>query len=250
MDPDTRRLMLFAGGLAGVLICLIGASTLLNHRSDTVPVVSADPRPIRVKPDNPGGMQINGAENDVFSGGVDNGNSKLAAVAETPDPNGLKTAAAAASPPPKPSITVPAATQAATQPAIVTAPARPTVVASAAPLKPTQAAPAKPPAVTAATASASHAAVAPASGTTTAGRAAMVQLAAVGSEQAARDEWQHLAKRMPELLNGREPNVLRVERDGHTYWRLRTTGFSDATQARAFCERMRAKGGGCAVADF
>ena len=32
MDPDTRRLMLFAGGLTGLLVCLIGASSLIGHR--------------------------------------------------------------------------------------------------------------------------------------------------------------------------------------------------------------------------
>ena len=78
MDPDTRRLMLFAGGLGAVLLALIGASALVGHRSSEMPVVAADPRPIRVKPDNPGGMKIDGAENDVFSGGTDTANAKLA----------------------------------------------------------------------------------------------------------------------------------------------------------------------------
>ncbi len=78
----------------------------------------------------------------------------------------------------------------------------------------------------------------------------MVQLAALSSEQAARDEWQRMTKRMPDLLGGRQPTYSRVEHDGHTFWRLRTAGFSDLAQAKAFCERVRAKGTGCAVADF
>jgi hypothetical protein len=83
-----------------------------------------------------------------------------------------------------------------------------------------------------------------------AARQPTVQLAALGSEDAARAEWAQLAKKMPELLNGRQPTYSRTERDGRTFWRVRTTGFADVAQARSFCERVRAKNGGCSVADF
>jgi hypothetical protein len=62
MDPDTRRLALLAGGLGAVLVALIGAWTLIGSRSTEVPVITADTRPIRAKPDNPGGMKIDGRE--------------------------------------------------------------------------------------------------------------------------------------------------------------------------------------------
>jgi SPOR domain len=78
----------------------------------------------------------------------------------------------------------------------------------------------------------------------------MVQLAALTSEEAAHAEWAQLAKKMPDLLNGRQPTYSRTERDGHTFWRVRTSGFADVAQARSFCDRVRAKGAGCAVADF
>jgi SPOR domain len=243
MDPDTRRLMMFAGGLGAVLIMLIGASTLISHRSGEVPVITADPRPIRVKPDNPGGMKIDGAENDVFSGGSDLADSKLAPPSENPDAKALRTAAAA--PPPAAATPAPAAPPV---PAVVTPPPvpKPAVVASLPPAKP---APAKPqtaavqPAVVQAPAVAE--AHPPASGHQT-----VVQLAALTSEDAAHNEWQQLSKRMPDLLNGRQPVFTRAERDGHTFWRVRTAGFADVAQARAFCDHVRAKGGGCSVADF
>jgi SPOR domain len=247
MDPDTRRLMLFAGGLTGLLVCLIGASTLIGHRSGTVPVVTADVRPMRVKPDNPGGMRIDGAENDVFSGGVDNSNSKLAPAAEVPDPSGMRTTSA--SPPPPPAV----ATQDAAQSPIVAPPppARPAAVATATAPAPTNTAPAKaPPAAASAPAVSAPIAASAAKPASAAGRPAMVQLAALTTEQAARDEWQRMTKHMPDLLNGRQPSFSRVERDGHTFWRLRTAGFSDVAQAKTFCEHVRAKGGGCSVADF
>ena len=54
-----------------------------------------------------------------------------------------------------------------------------------------------------------------------------VQLAAVDSEEAAKAEWQRLAKRMPELLGERRPSFQRAERDGKAVWRVRTGGFAD-----------------------
>ncbi len=278
MDPDTRRLMLFAGGLAGVLGCLIGASTLMGHRTPgAVPVVMADPRPLRVKPDNPGGLQIDGAENDVFSAGADNGRSKLAPAAEIPNPEGMRAAAVVpASPLPK----APAMTASAVEPpvTIMPPPVPPGALATGASSRPSVVAPSKPAVVATAGAPVNAAPVAarstpvsavpaasrptpvsavpaasrptPVSAVPAASRPTMVQLAALTTEQAARDEWQQLAKRMPDLISGRQPSVSKAERDGHTFWRLRTAGFADVSQAKTFCEQVRSKGGGCSVAEF
>jgi hypothetical protein len=235
MDPDTRRLMIFAGGLGGVLVVLIGASALIGRHSNVVPVVTADTRPIRVKPDNPGGMKIDGAENDVFSGGSDTTNAKLAPASENPDTKALH--AAAALPPP---VAAPSAP-------VALAPPPPPVAA-----KPATVATAKPaPVVTAAKPAPVAAAKAPADTHPSAtGHQAMVQLAALGSEEAARHEWQELAKRMPGLLSSHQPSYSHTERDGHTFWRVRTSGFADIAQARTFCDQVKQKGGGCSVADF
>jgi hypothetical protein len=227
MDPDTRRLVMFAGGLGAVLVVLIGASALIGHHSNVIPVVTADDRPIRVKPDNPGGMKIDGAENDVFSGGSDTANAKLAPASENPDTKALRTVSA----PPPPVVAAPAADAVVPPPVTkqaVVAAAKPAPVVTA--VKPSVAAvEAHPPA---------------------SGHPAMVQLAALASEEAARNEWQELSKRMPGLLNGHQPSYSHTERDGHTFWRVRTSGFADVAQARSFCEHVRQKGGGCSVADF
>jgi hypothetical protein len=218
---------MFAGGLGAVLVVLIGASALMERRTGTIPVVTADPRPIREKPANPGGMKIDGAENDVFSGGSDTDGAKLAPAPEAPDTKALRAADA-----PKPvAVQAPAPVAAAAPPPVT----KPAVVASVPP-KPAAAAKA-PIAVEDA-----HPAAA--------GHSPMVQLAALTSEDAARAEWAQLAKKMPELLNGKQPNYSRIERDGHAFWRVRTSGFADVTQARAFCDHVRAKGTGCSVADF
>jgi len=85
---------------------------------------------------------------------------------------------------------------------------------------------------------------------TPAGRNTLVQLAAVRTEEAAKSEWQRLSHRMPDLLGQRAPAISKVDHDGTTLWRLRTGGFSDTAQANAFCEKVRAKGSGCSVAEF
>ena len=91
MDPATRRLALIAGGLGGTLLAVIGGWTLYSHRTSTVPVIQADSGPIRVKPDNPGGMQVAGANEDILSGISGSGSNKLAPPPESPAPQALHT---------------------------------------------------------------------------------------------------------------------------------------------------------------
>ncbi len=233
MDPDTRRLMMFAGGLGGLLVVMIGASALVSRHSSEVPVVLADTRPIREKPAKAGGMKIDGAENDVFSGLSDAADAKLAPAAETPDTKAFQAVEAphpAITPPVADAPTEPAPAIVAKTPPATVAPAPAVVARSPAPLKPQGAV------------ADTH----PAAGA----HPAMVQLAALTSEESARNEWQLLSTRMPELLRGHQPNYSRTERDGHTFWRVRIAGFADVAQARAFCEHVRAKGNGCSVAEF
>jgi hypothetical protein len=226
MDPDMRRMAMFAGGVGTVLVLLIGASALTSRRTGEVPVVTADARPLRVKPENAGGMKVLGADSDVFSGGLDSKNVKLAPAAETPNTKAWQSAS-----------TAPAPAVEASVPATVAPPppVKPAVVATS------KVAPAPPPPKPMAAATPPAAAVS---------RSAMVQLAALSSEQAARGEWEALSKRMPDLLGSRQPSYSRTDRNGRTFWRVRTAGFTDVAQARGFCEKVRAKGVGCSVAEF
>lgn len=239
-DPATRKLALIAVGIGGMLLVVIGGWSMLAHRSHGVPVVQADSSPVRVKPANPGGLQVAGAGNEIFSGGNDTDVEKLAPPPETPNPQALRA-------PPAPQPAPVAATQPPPQPAAVAsaqapAPAAAAPVAAAAP-KPAVAALAPPakPAERPAAAAAGHAASI---------KGPQVQLAALATEPAAKAEWHRLAKRWPELFGGHQPAFSKIERDGQTFWRVRIGGFDGLAQATMFCERLRAKGAGCSVADF
>jgi hypothetical protein len=254
MDPATKRLAVIAGGLGGMLLLVVGGWSMMGHRSTTVPVVQADSRPVRVKPENPGGMQIAGANEDIFSTGSGTNGGKLAPPPEAPAPQALRTPP----PPPAPPVAAPAPVTAAppvpVKPIVTTplAAAKPAAVTASAAPKPVAEKATVPPEKPAAAAADKRVVAAPASehAAGSAAKGALVQLAAVSSEEAAKNEWQRLEKRLPDLLSTRKPAISKTERDGHTLWRLRTGGFSDVAQATVFCERVRAKGTGCSVADF
>src|SRR5690349_18962772 len=68
MDPNTRRLALFAGVIGGSLLLLVGAWSLTGPRHTGVPVVEADSRPVREKPKQAGGMTVDGQDDAILSG--------------------------------------------------------------------------------------------------------------------------------------------------------------------------------------
>jgi len=239
MDPGTKRLAVIAGGLGAALIAVVGIWSIGERQGGgRLPVVEADNRPVRVKPENAGGLQIAGANDEILSGETGPQSGKLAPPPESPEPQALHAQPNAARIPSQPAPS-------ASSPAALAPPSIPRAsgsVSAEAPRAPAVQGPAH--SAEAPKKEAISRPIAPGS------RPAEVQLASVGSEDAAKAEWERLAKRMPEMLNGRRPAVSKTERDGRAYWRLRTGGFSDIAQATAFCERVRAKGGGCSLASF
>ncbi len=144
-----------------------------------------------------------------------------------------------------PAIAVP---EAAAIPAIAP---EPTAVAVAAPaIAPEPPAPAPPAAVAAAApVAATRPAIAPEGPRERPREGPRVQLVAAGSEAEARAHWSGFVQRLPDLAEGREPYFVASERPGQAMiWRLRVGGFADAGEARAWCERLRARGGNCWVA--
>ena len=217
MDPNTRRLALIAGGIGGALVLLVGAWSFSGHHRGGVPVVQADSGPLRVKPDNPGGMAVAGQDDAILSGQSDD-KTAMAPAPEVPAPQALQAQEQKPAAPAQLAAPAAPAVQAAAPPAPKPMPARPAAVAKTAP----------PPAA----------------------HGPQVQLAAMGSEEAARIEWQRLERKLPDMLGGRKPDVSKIDHDGKTFWRLRTGGFASAAEATSFCDKAKAKGVGCAVASF
>lgn len=234
IDPLTRRLMWISGGLVGALVVVMLLWSAIGGHSGKVPVIQAESGPVRVKPANPGGMQIPGLGADVASG-QDGATGQLAPPPEVPDPQAL---ARQTAPAPMPTPAAPAATPS-------PAPAAPAHVATA----PPPASPAAPAKVPPAAAPVAPAPAHPVARPEPSGHQ-MVQLAALTTEAAARQEWERLAKKLPASFSGRHPVISKIEHDGHTLWRLRTGGFATEAEARQFCEELHAKHLGCAVAAF
>jgi hypothetical protein len=231
MDPQMVRLGVIAAGVAGVLALGVGGYSLLGHRSHTIPVVEADSSPVRVRPDNPGGAMVAGAEEQIMGGGHGQADA-MAPAEEAPAPQALRAQIAAEK---QPAPVAPPVVQApVAQPVSLTAPP-PAVPSPLAAMPEHRAAETHPPAK-------------PVGETVSSGT--QVQLGALDSEQAAMTEWQRLSHRMPELLRAHQPAVLRAEHGGKTIFRLRTSGFTDIASATAFCAQVRSKGVGCSIASF
>jgi Flp pilus assembly protein TadD len=75
----------------------------------------------------------------------------------------------------------------------------------------------------------------------------MVQFVAAPSEESAHSVWQDLVHRFPDALGQREPLVIRYERGGTVFWRLRAEGFGTVAEAQTLCARLRAGGQDCFV---
>ncbi|MBN9510758.1 MAG: SPOR domain-containing protein [Alphaproteobacteria bacterium] len=258
MDAGTRRLAIFAGAIGGALLLLVGVWGFSGRHSGGVPVIESDSRPVRTKPTDPGGMQVTGANDSILSGEAD-GKTALAPPPEAPAPQALREAERAAAPPPAaakpaPEKAAPDKTAAekpapdrtervatATRPEPTPAPAPASAHAEAARTEApradvvrTDAAPARPATKPAAAAKASSGVV-------------LVQLGALETEGGAKTEWERLVRKYGDLLSGHRPTISRTEHAGKTYWRVRTGGFADSAAAVLFCERVKQKGGGCAV---
>lgn len=73
----------------------------------------------------------------------------------------------------------------------------------------------------------------------------LAQLGAFDAPEVAAQEWVTFNQRYPELLAGKERLILRAERAGKTFYRLRAANFTDLSDARRFCAAIQAEGPDC-----
>ncbi len=218
LDPDMRRMAIAAAGFGGVLALVIGVFSMSHHAHHGVPVILAQSGPVRIKPLDPGGMKVAGA--DEVSGGAE----RLAPEPEKPALHALRAKIRSAPKPVEQALAAPVAPA----PVAVAAPAP--AVAPAAPVQ--------------------HASVQAAMPAADQPPGTAVQLAAFESQQAAEQDWGKLAEKIPGLFDGHTPEVERATVAGRVVYRLRTGGFANIAAATAFCGKVRAKGGDCSIAAF
>lgn len=232
------RVLAMAGVVA--LLAFAGALALVQFsgrevEDGEVPLIVADAGPFRVRPDDPGGLQVPNQDQLIYQrmAGAPVRERRIEVLLPPPEPP-LRV------PRPEP----PAAEAPAAEPPVAAAPASPAAEPEPAPEPtPPSAVTAPPPSALPLPPPPPPRAAAPAAPE----GSVQVQLAAVTTEAAVQREWSRLRSRMPDLLGGQSLLVSRGERDGTPFWRVRTGGFVDLDAARGFCERVRARGFTCFV---
>lgn len=223
----------FAGGLWFAYVQGTKHGTAPAAGDGNVPLIHADQRPIKIKPDQPGGMDVPDRDKLVFNekaGGPPV--EKLLPPPERPEPLPVAPPkqAMAAPPIPTPPVLAPS------PPTIEMVPAKPAPEASA-PAKPApaKAAPVKPAAITAAPAAAGNGGI-------------KIQLGSLRSPEAARDEWQRLKRNNADLLGKLTAVAVRAEvPDKGTYYRVEAGPLADAAAASRLCGELRKRNLGCTI---
>lgn len=236
-----RPRVLLLAGVVGVLafvaaVVLVGTG---ERAERDVPLIVADNAPFRVRPAEPGGMQVPNQDQLVYQrmvGAPVTPSGRRIEVLLPPPEAPLPVPRPAPPPAPDPAPALAAPAEAPGPPASPPPQPAPAEAAPGLPLPP------PPPAM----AAVQPAAPAPSAPQRTEGTV-QVQLAAVGSEAAVQPEWNRLRTRMPDLLADHALLVSRGERDGQPFWRVRTGGFADVAAARGFCDQVRARGFTCFV---
>jgi hypothetical protein len=255
---EARRIVLAAGGVGAILaLGIVGYFVVAGGGPDRVPVIEAASGPVKVKPADPGGLAVNTQTSALLGGSGAAGDTSLAPAPEAPDPAGLAAAAQQEQTPQPAAAPASGAVAAATPPPPAPAPAPSAAVAVPSVPETPAASGSEKTAMTITPPSSSAARVHnlaeeynPPSPRSDGHGHVRVQLAALESREAASREWDHLTRRMPGLFGGRHPIFVEAHVNGHSYWRVRTTGFASVSEANRFCDDVHAQGGACTVASF
>jgi len=247
LDPAIQRMAIAAGGVSIIVIVVAWIwSGIHPYTFGPPPVVSPPDTPLRVVPADPGGLVVPGADIPIMSGEMnDDGTPHLAPAGQAPDIAALDQAAGLNQPAPT------AQGQAQAQPAGQGAP----VAGQPAQPAPQQTASATPSATDTPQSVTPAASQTPRPGSTATSAAqaeglSVVQLAATRSEDGVLTVWGQLEQKFPDLLKGRQPEIIPAIVNGQSVWRLRIGGFASADAAKSFCDSLTSKGAACAVAAF
>ncbi len=266
--------------LAGVFVfsVVVGFGSLLAYffvqnrdgalEPAAIPVVRADARPMKLRPETPGGIEVPFQNTQIYDRV---GQQSAGAAAPTGRPGapaagnrpverllpGPEAPLPRPTPPPAPVASIPATPDVAPPPnAVVVAPPPPQAAVPARPAPPpVQLAPATPPPAPPPVAAAPPppvqtrpAAPAPAAVAAAPAGGARIQLASVRAEAEAQREWGRLLRQHVDVLGGLTPSYTSADLgERGVYIRLQAGPFPIPEAARAACETLRARGVGCNV---
>jgi len=195
-----------------------------------VPLIRADQRPTKVKPERPGGMEIPDRDKLIYNPSR-TVTEHLLPPPEKPMPRPVP-------PPPAP----PPQTEAARSPTGATP------VASAAAEAPAAAVQAAQPPQQAAVPS-GKAPQAPSKPAGAKGAGPRLQLGSLRSEEEARQEWERIKHKNADLLGSLSANSIRADLgDKGIYYRLQTAPVADQAAAERICAELKQRSIGCIIA--
>jgi outer membrane biosynthesis protein TonB len=232
---------LFAGGLWFAYVQGTRHVPAVTAQRDGVPLLRADERPTKVKPDQPGGMKIPDQNVSLYNekpGGapveklLPQPEQPMSRPAPTPEPTPPAAAPQATAVPAGPPAAGPA-------PAAVI-PAKPAAKAAA---------DAKPLAQPKPATAAQPKAAAPAAAETSGNGRVEVRLASVRTPENAREEWARLKRENADLLGDLRANAVRADLgDKGVYYRIQAGPLADAAAAERLCAELKRRNHGCILA--
>lgn len=77
----------------------------------------------------------------------------------------------------------------------------------------------------------------------------LVQLGAFASEEIAKAQWQKLSQDNADLLGGKQSVIQEAQSGGRTVYRLRVSGFDGLADSRALCTALKARSVRCILAE-
>ena len=193
------------------------ATTAASSAGDQVPLIHADQQPVKVKPDQPGGMKIPDQDDPIYNRTAAGGPpvERLQPPPEKPAPRPVA--------PPPPPAPVAAAPDPAPAPLALPAPG-PLAKPVAAKPPPAAAKPATPAVPT------------------------KIQLGSLRTPEAARDEWQRLKRDNGDLLGKLTAVAVRSEvPDKGIYYRVEAGPLADRGAAERLCKALKERQLGCTL---
>jgi hypothetical protein len=243
-DPPPRPRRLLATMLAVLVMLLFGGGLWFAYVHGTrhaggdalnsdVPLIHADERPTKVKPERPGGMEIPDRDKLIYN--------PSRSVTEHLLPPPEKPMPRPAPPPPAP-LPQPEASRppaGSTSPPSVTPETHQAAVQTAQPPQQPAAPPGKAPQVQ------------PGAAKPAAPKAAgpRLQLGSVRSEEAARQEWERIKHKNADLLGSLSASPIRADLgDRGIYYRIQTGPVADPASAERICSELKQRNIGCIIA--